>query len=325
MTALPNEAYEVTPVQPIPGPKQPETLPCEACGTAVPDPSPRRRIPDGDRVRLGIPKTTEWQRFGWCEACSVVRDAADEYVTEHPGLAGRFGPQIARQNVEDVMFAFKLLGKPVPDDLGFALPRMLPAARVLRYHHPGRFLTTSKPTTGSGPWSHVNDDQRVALKRADADLFADRLALSKPNVAIRCPSGACMMCGVVKVERPAIDVRRRGAEAVAASVWTPVPSSKYAGQHTCPGCTDAIEFEGAIGPSSMLRAVSVHVEHTMSSHLARRLSVEVEQGRISLPMWAETRGASRLTGLPFDHLMKALNLLTLPRGPKRVTGPMEVL
>ena len=323
MTALPNEAYVVPPAQPAPAPGPRPTLPCEACGTAVPDPSPPLRLSDGDRVRLGIPRTTEWQRFGWCDDCAEVRDAADEYVAAHPAVAGRFGPQIARQHVEDVMFAFKLLGKEVPDDLGFALPRMLPAARVLRFHHPARVLSSAKPSEGGGAWLHVTQDMRVAVKRAAADLFADRLLLAKPPVPIRCPSGACLMCGVVAVERPAIEVRRRGAVAVSLSVWSRVTQPKYAGQHACPSCADAIDMEGALGPSALLRAVAVHVEHTMEPKAARRLVAEVERGTIVLSMWADTRGTSRLSGQPFGHLLKALNLLTLTPAARREVGPME--
>lgn len=300
-------------------------LGCEVCGIAVPVPGPL------------------------CEQCEETRAAAVRYVEEHRGLIARLGDR-AVPRIESLLIALRILNVAAPADLGMLLPRFWPVTTPFegetlksgswmppkgmseseafdklgarRYTFPCRDLAFGKQGSrcNAKPFDHVLLAKRRELRRAYIEVEADRLSLAKPNVVVRCPSGACLMCGVTTVERSAIEVRRRGQENVARDAWRRVSLPKYAGHYSCLSCSQAIEEEGSLGPSAMLTAVLAHVRATMGERQAINLRHRIAEGSVSLPMWIEAPG-QRLSGNRFGHLIKTFDLIA-PRGPRVAVGPM---
>ena len=138
--------------------------------------------------------------------------------------------------METARIALHLLAKPTPDDLGFAVPRLL-APGGLRFVTP---TSVTKDLCNPWPFAHVTLAQRQGLRSGYAALLADRVALTRPPVRVECPSVACAMCGIPAVERSAIEVARRGGLAVVQGLaWQPVNSPRLTGQ-LCPTCQEAV-------------------------------------------------------------------------------------
>lgn len=161
--------------------------------------------------------------------------------------------------------------------------------------------------------------QRTRLRTAYAATLRDLLALSAPNVAVRCPSGACLLCGVASVNRAAFEVARRGGvEETALAVWRSVNTAPVAlgghgpnsiTGHVCPACANAIDDAGSVGPSARGRAVVDHVRRTKGHQRADRLrSLLSDDFPPTLPGWGAVPGA-RPSAEPWAHLRRVIDRL----------------
>lgn len=173
--------------------------------------------------------------------------------------------------------------------LGIIVRRLAPHGAALGWSArfaPVRLADARPGTANPRPWAHVRESTRLALRRAYLGTMADRLSLSAPPVAlvpppVSVPSGTgrtlavpsgCLLCGLASVSRPAVAVARAGGRAnAAADVWTyresispeslggrPAPV-RLAG-HTCPVCTEALAYVGAVGPSALERSLLVALD-----------------------------------------------------------------
>lgn len=152
--------------------------------------------------------------------------------------------------------------------------------------------------------------QRADLRRAYAEAMRDRLALAQPPVAVKCPTGGCVFCGVASVERAAIEVAQRGTH----GVWRQVDTNpKALGSngperilgHACPSCAAAIEEAGGIGWIARAQAVVTFLSHKSPSK-AKRLRAEVESDFPPiLPAWRVIPKA-RPSMKPWQHLERAV-------------------
>jgi hypothetical protein len=153
----------------------------------------------------------------------------------------------------------------------------------------------SLPACSPRPWAHVTLTQRAALRAAYAAVLRDRLALSAPLVAIRCPSGGCLLCGISSVDRAAIEGASRGgtdavSHAVRRSVSTTPPALGGRGReavhgHVCPACATAIEGEGAVGHSARGRALVAYVHHSSAQKAKHLRLMLTDHSPPSLPAW----------------------------------------
>lgn len=288
------------------------SLACEACGVAVPVPPEPHREPLLPQV--GEKALPHREKFARCPECAKVREQAEQYVAKHPALAARMGPWIARERIESVLLGLTILGRPLDvDDLGLLLPRMHPPSHEVWFNDP---LT---PTRGGRcsphPFAHVTLTQRAELRKAYAAVLRDRLAKTQPSVPVRCPSAACLLCGVGKVERSALEVARRGGPIASAStVWRPVMTSQTAlGRtgpdrvtgHVCPACNSAIEEAGAIGQTAIGNAVLAHVAIRAPKKAKRLLTMLEDDFPPRLLGWGVLN--QRPNPEPWWHLVKVLD------------------
>lgn len=299
------------PIKPPPG-----TLACEACGIAVLQPKPTTTAyPESvtltGRVQYGKPV-----QFSRCEGCQATRDQADAYVAAHPRLGARAGPEIARERVESVLFGLAVIAQDATGtDLTLMLPRMHPASHEVRYSHPKR---DTQGRCTQRPWAHVSLTDRATLRKAYADTLRDRLALKQPPAVVRCPSGACLMCGVTSITRSAIEVTRAGSVAAVAlaawrQVWTTPAALGGRGPeqvwgHVCPACDRAIQEEGAVGWPARVQAVAAHLGSS-SVTKARAFEADVLTGpQPWLPSWS-VAGGGKANARPWAHLQRYLDRL----------------
>lgn len=216
-----------------------------------------------------------------------------------------------------MLFGLAILHQEPPtEDLGALLPRMHPPSHGVWFSNPGKL---TRDLCSAYPWAHVTTAQRAELRSAYAAVLRDRLALSEPPVAIRCPSGGCLLCGVASVDRAAIEVTRRGGPlATAQAVWLPIsPSPTALGGsgpdlvkgHVCPACADAIDSAGAVGPTARGLAVVAHVGQS-SEEKAERLRDRLgDDFPPVLPAWAALRDAEP-SAEPWSHLRRVLDRLS---------------
>lgn len=287
-------------------------LACEGCGVAVAGPvTSVTAVPP--KTQNTLPSAPV--EFARCPQCQLLREKADAYVSARPALAARLGDHIARERVASVLFGLAILAKPVPDDLTLLLPRLHPAAHGVWFNSP---LSLARDQCSPYPWAHVTLGQRAALRTAYAAVLRDRLALREPPIALPCPSGGCLLCGVATISRSAIEVAHGGGSAVVgAQVWTTVtatPAALGAGGpdhingHLCPPCSDAIEAEGAIGPSALGRAVVEHVRRTLGEERATRLRSRLtDDFPPTLPAWGGLHAEPNRE--PWSHLGSAVDVL----------------
>ncbi|UAL31251.1 hypothetical protein K8W59_07265 [Nocardioides rotundus] len=285
----------------------PGSLACEGCGVAVPTARPTTSVTPSTVTSLPAKPV----QFARCDSCKAVQQQAEDYVTAHPALAARIGT-IAVERVESVLFGLAIIGQEATGDLGFLLPRLHPAAHGVRFANP---LSLTRDLCSPYAWSHVTLSQRAELKKAYAAALRDRLSLSAPPVALRCPSGGCLFCGVASVPRAAIQVARGGgAQAATASVWRPVlvsPNglgakgpSNIAG-HVCPDCNAAIEDAGAVGWPARAQAVVTYVGRENRAKAERLRAMLADDFPPQLPAW----GAFNLrpNARPWDHLRRVID------------------
>lgn len=170
-----------------------------------------------------------------------------------------------------------------PDLLGLMVRNLAPVGAVVgwsRRFAPIRAFDARPGTANPRPWAHLRESDRRACRRAWVGCMADRLAASAPPVNLTPPArlmarpgtvvltSACLLCGVGSIERPALAVARDGGrEAAALKVWevrTTAPDALGARRSpaslagwTCPPCSEACHWAGAVGPSAMERALLV--------------------------------------------------------------------
>lgn len=251
---------------------------------------------DGDLIlSRTTPSRGNDEPLTYCARCSTRNAAADDLtaallprgVTVH-GLS--VGPDGARSHVRAALLVLDLLGHDTPtaDDLdpnvlGLILARLTHLAPPMRWA--SRFAPVWHPDARAGTaaprrWAHVRESDRLTCRRAYVGLMADRLAASAPPVNLTPPArlmarpgtvvltSACLLCGVGSIERPALAVARDGGrEAAALKVWevrTTAPDALGARRSpaslagwTCPPCSEACHWAGAVGPSAMERALLV--------------------------------------------------------------------
>jgi hypothetical protein len=124
-------------------------------------------------------------------------------------------------------------------------------------------------------------------------LLLRRLALSAPPVAVRCPSVACLLCGVTTVSRAADRGSpswwRRGNRRRRLDIDPHEPrleAQEPVHGHVCPSCAAAIEEVGAVGPSAIGHAVVAYLRSSVSKDRAKHLrSMLADQYGPSLPAW----------------------------------------
>ncbi len=176
-------------------------------------------------------------------------------------------------------------------------------------------LALTRDRCSPRPWAHVGLSQRAELRKAYADAMRDRLALAQPPVAIRCPTGGCVFCGLAAVERSAIEVARRGGvNAMSHAVWREVNTDpKALGSngpnrilaHACPACSAAIEEAGGIGWIARAVAVVNYLAPTEPKKAERLRSMLSETHPPLLPAWRVVPEV-RASVEPWEHLRRAV-------------------
>jgi hypothetical protein len=77
-----------------------------------PDPNALARFPDGS---LPTSARAVRQEFARCNQCAGHRARAVAILARHPALAARIGGEVAADQMEAVLVALAVLGKPAPD------------------------------------------------------------------------------------------------------------------------------------------------------------------------------------------------------------------
>jgi hypothetical protein len=185
-----------------------------------------------------------------------------------------------------------------------------PAAHGVWFSNP---LSLTRDRCSPWPWAHVTLSQRADLRKAYADAMRDRLTLAQPPVALRCPTGACVFCGVGSVNRAAIEVARRGGvKAMSHAVWREVNTDpKALGSrgperilaHTCPACSAAIEEAGAIGWVARAVAVVNYLALSEPKKAERLRSMLSDDRPPVLPAW-RVMPKARPSVEPWEHLRR---------------------
>lgn len=213
-----------------------------------------------------------------CDDCQQMHRRAQAIVDAHPGLSGRVGPELAVERVQSVLVALGLLGGPLLDaevvdrDLGLHLRDLGQVGSSVAWQ--GRAVAGR---CDPYPFAHVRMSERLRLRAAYAGMLRERISLTAPPVKVPPPevpgysvqpawNRGCLFCGLGHLALPAAQVQRLGGRAVAsASMWTLLltyasalgggPSPARIEGYLCPRCNDAVEEEGAVGPSSLSRAL----------------------------------------------------------------------
>jgi hypothetical protein len=263
--------------------------------------------------------------FGQCPACLARGEVADALLSAHPGVANRLG-SIASQQVANALAALAILGHDLD---GEALPESGLTCMIRNLSAPGsvaRWIAKFSPvlaadaypgTCNPYPWASVRGVARLHLREGYGAMLADRVARSAGPAALAPPSpeatiaavtlgSACLLCGVGSVALSAATVLAlEGRKAAARSVWRPLLSTpaslggpgsaeRIAG-HTCPDCTDALDAEGAVGPSAMERALIAYLRSSGRDDDAMKLaSVDVD----GLAGWGALAYVARRRGEP---------------------------
>ncbi|GAA6527955.1 hypothetical protein [Intrasporangium sp. DVR] len=288
-----------------PIPLDPNDLACAECGRVVAGPfdlaAVRYAEPSGVELAGGVLSASTAglpaEPLTTCPKCAarggVAADLAGRLLPGGVAIGGLHytGEHVARL-VRSSLVVIDVLGVRPPDPdhltrdvLGLMVRRLASPGSALAWSHrfaPTRAADAQPGTANPRPWAHVRESARSGLRRAYADLMADRLSLSAPPVALAPPpiaprdlppgaqplTSGCLLCGVATVARPALAVARDGGrEAAARRVWTarpPVgpgplggrPSAARLVGYTCPTCTEALDHAGAVGPSAMERSLT---------------------------------------------------------------------
>lgn len=272
---------------------------CADCGQMAPEGSPVcERVPgrkaggwNGVRVVPGEPVA-----LSRCSSCSGRPAVASRLLAglgsyRRDGLI-LHGPAL-REHLVAALCGLEAAGGTTasPDDprellsVFEVVPEGLAAARGARWSslasdHPGR--------CAPGPWAHVPEETRAALRAVSGRLMAVRVAAGAPPVELAPPSGGgCAMCGLASISMSAAEVARLGgAEAARASVWT---------GGRCRPCNDAVERAGAMGPTAIERAY-------LSSGYARGAALRrrIEAGELIVRPWSGSGAAP--SSEPWAHM-----------------------
>ena len=263
--------------------------------------------------------------FGQCPACLARGEVADALLSAHPQVRARLG-SIAREQVANALAALAILGhdldaSALSEEGLMSLLRHLTAegscARWLARYAPVLGADAYPGTCNPYPWAHVRGVARLQLRGAYGAVLADRVARSGAPVLVSPPdletasaaltlTAGCLLCGVGSVRLPAATVLSFGGRRSAArGVWLPLtttPSSlggpaspdRIAG-FACPSCADAVDLEGAVGPTAMERALIAHLQATGREDDATVLaSVDVD----GLAGWGALRFVEQRAGRP---------------------------
>lgn len=258
---------------------------CAVCGEAAPTPTQtngRARIdvwaqaPGGLMAHV-VPVVSAYL-LTRCDDCQAVNRRALAIMEANSGWATRLGPDLARERVEDVLVALGLLGQPL---LGPEVTR-LNLELHLRHLHPTGFSLAWRRRAVVGmcnpyPWAHARLSERRRLREAYAALLRERVALTAPPAKVPPPGllgyttspawgRGCLLCGLGHLVVPADQLQRLGGrDAASRALWRPAlidvssldgrPSPVRIDGHLCPACSDAVQEEGAVGPSSMSRTL----------------------------------------------------------------------
>jgi hypothetical protein len=320
------------PDNPIPLP--PGHLACAQCGIAVLQngqaPVVAEAFSRADQPPRAPRPTTSplWSlhtEFLQCPACLARDEVADALLDAHPRVRARLG-SAARHQVTCALAGLAVLNhdlaaSALPEPVVMSLLRHLSApgsmVRWMARFAPVLLSTATPGTCGPWPWSHVRGLARLHLREGYAAVLADRVASGAPPVALRPPepeagsaalrlSGACLLCGVGSVRLPAATVLALGGRRSAAhSVWLPLTttpaslggpgSAERIAGFACPSCFDAVDIEGAVGPSALERAFIEHLRSTGREDDAMKLvSVDVD----GLAGWGVLAYVARRRGEP---------------------------
>lgn len=280
-------------------------LACEVCGVAVPvdvfaeviEPKKARRAP-----------------YSRCTDCRAMQHQAAEFAHAHPSLSSRLGMPVAIDRIEWTLWSLAVIGQSMrTEDVPLMLTRLYTLGQKLGFRGP-----TERRVCSPHAWAHVGLSERAALRAAFGAALRDRLALRAEPVVIDCPSAACLMCGIAKITRSAIEVSRRGSVgATRLATWRTVmvdrtslggsPSPERVEGHVCPDCTEAVDGVGGVGWRARARAVVSYV-HRSSSTKANRLQSMVDGDfPPALPAWAVV--AQSPNAKPWGHLRRVIDRL----------------
>lgn len=306
--------------RPVPILDEATTAPCRCCGVAVhlsPDtPTESREFKATHPVTGALREHGGWtQTFARCAACWDVAAAAESIVAAHPALVRRLGPAVAGPTVEAALVSLAVLGQPLPVD-----PSAAEVARLLRHlSGPGAgVMWRERASLALGhalpyPYAHLEDEDRATLRRAYAAVLADRLADGAPPVRVVPPPLAlgrdeqpvgtgCLLCGVgsVAVDRRDTAARPWAVRSAYADQIGARRSTRLRG-HTCPACTEAVERDGALGPSAVERALYVHLDLAHLNH-APWLSGPLAWGALTADARRRGEPDPQPNGTPWAHL-----------------------
>lgn len=270
------DGHQATQATPAPRPSAtlaPDHLACRTCGqdagttlaetVQLPGATMADHYYQGPTLDLGV-----------CTRCTELEDRARDLVRQHPAASAAYGPAGAWPRALGVVAAHEILGRPLPaatiDDAEFSqLIRLLGWASVARW-----VATVDLDKMGqcaAEPWAHVPAAQRATIRERFASLVAERHAATLPPERLAPPAptaeavrraemggavgahavtGGCLMCGRATLELPALQVLQEGgARDAAARHWHPLALGRAVG-HVCDDCHQAVELDGAVGPSA---------------------------------------------------------------------------
>ncbi len=264
---------------------------CAICGTSSADDGLGDHRMIYGNSPAGRPLRDVRVELSRCPDCTARRALAVELVEAHPRLAAALGRERAEDGCEGMLAALRLIGQPVPDssitdaNLGVLVRHLATSGLALAHRSvaiPG--------VAAAHPFALVPEADIDSLRRAYSRALAERVARSAPAVRLSPPAlptgtspGAvqigtgCLVCGVSAVAMSAQQVHRLGGrDAASASVWQRLSTTAAAlgasgpesvAGFACRECSDAIDEEGAVGPSAIERALVQHLAPDLAGKL----------------------------------------------------------
>jgi hypothetical protein len=299
------EALVAVPTPPPPTPV--DARPCAVCGIAVGAGEHSGPVEYRDTTRYTasgnvVGGVQTWVEMTLCPRCWAAEARAAALVDSHPGLPRALGPAGATRVTSSVVMALDYLAVTAPrpdvddEELGALVRHLGTVGELLAYRR------VATDVGASYRWAHVPLAAREQVRTAYAGVLAERVAATRPPVAIGPPTGGdgCLLCGVGAVLVPARDVVRFGGpESAAGSVWRSVSttpsalggsgSDRVAG-HVCPVCAKAIEDQSSVGPTSLAAALVAYLRVSGAEQVARAVAqADVDGGVRGLVGWGATR------------------------------------
>lgn len=305
-------------------------LACASCGVAVPaDEQPDEPVTETSLGREGAlvpnspdaPRPTQTHTFTRCPSCADRDEAVRLILDDVPEVVVRLDPEVAHHRLGCALDAIAATGGGFPR--GSDLTAAEVNALIRHLTGPGadtRWSSRFAPLTAAGarpgtaalgPWAHVTEEARAAVRQGRAAVLRERVARSAPDEWIEPPEGTgCMFCGVGHITVSAQRVAALGGRDKAAeAVWRvervnprvlggPPAPQRLTGA-LCGPCAAAVDTVGSIGHTAMERA---YVEHLR------------EQGEHEAAKYLGAHGADRMTGwsglgteepnpAPWEHLV----------------------